>query len=273
MGTFAEFIESDAFFPVLILLLMLLMFTFVSILMSGRTKEKKKMQERKKIQLDESAQIQLVQHDSNVVVINNVPEEPREHKETGSTEVGLVKEVEAVDLSEVEEELEEMRVTIEENPDKEIEVPSFNQPIEDVSEEYVVEHQDTLAEELNESEIVKVELTEQIGASNDIGEEIIVPKSKMEDESNEEPVIEADKSKVIEENDAFEMNANEDHTINENVDYEPPKEYDGDKTEILDFPDFDFIDDDKTQKIETQIINQANKYIESVMESRETNEE
>lgn len=272
MGTFAEFIESDAFFPVLILLLMLLMFTFVSILMSGRTKEKKKIKERKKIQIDENAQIQLVQHGTNKGFKSTVTEDD-EVEETGSTEVGLVKEVEAVDLSEVEEEIDEMRVTIEENPDKEIEIPSNNRPIEDMNDEYVVQHQDALNEELNDSEFVKVDLTEPIETSSDVGEEITVPKSKIEDESNEIPVLAEEKTKVSEEDDAFEMNANEDHSINEVIDSKPPKEYNGDKTEILDFPDFDFVDDEKTQKIETQIINQANKYIESVMESRENNEE
>ena len=273
MGTFTEFIESDAFFPVLILLLTLLMFTFVSILMSGRTKEKKKIQERKKIQLDENAQIQLVQHGVNIDIKSSVTEEPNEYEETGSTEVGLVKEVEAVDLSEVEEELDDMRVTIEENPDKEVEIPSYNRPIEDPSDEYVVKHQDTIAEEQNNSEIVKVELTEPVENFNDIGEEIAVPQTKVEDESNGVPVVIDEETKISEEHDAFEMNADENHSINEEVNSLPPKEYEGEKTEILDFPDFDFVDDDKTQKIETQIINQANKYIESVMESRETNEE
>lgn len=274
MGTFAEFIESESFFPVLILLLMLLMFTFVSILMSGRTKEKKKMKERKKIQIDENAQIQLVQHEINIDIKNNVNLKLKdEAKETGNTEVGLVEEVEPVDLSEVEEEIDEMRVTIEENPDKEIEVPSFMRPIEDMNDEYVIEPKSTESEDINEEEIVKVEITEPTKKSNDIGEEIIVPQIKEQDESNEIPIISDESEKSRSESDAFEMDANENRTINEEIETESPKEYDGDKTEILDFPDFDFVDDEKTQKIETQIINQASKYIESIMESRESNEE
>ena len=104
MGAFASFIESEAFFPILILLLMILMFTFVSILMSGKTKEKKRIQERKKIKLDENAQIQLVQDGE----MNYNKKEIKEEKEIGGKEVVLVKEIEAVELSEVESEIDEM---------------------------------------------------------------------------------------------------------------------------------------------------------------------
>lgn len=269
MGSFASFIESEAFFPILIILLMLLMFMFVSILMSGRNQEKKKMQERKKIQIDENAQIQLVQHGGSSVHREKVTEE----KEIGGTEVGLVKEIQAAELSEVEEELDAMRITIEDNADDEVKVPNYNRPVEDMEDEYIIERQNTLEEELNESEIVKVELTEPTEYSSDSGEEITISKKKMEDESGEIPIIADEEKENIHERDAFEMNANDDHTINEHVEADVPKEYEGDKTEILDFPDFDFLDDEKTQKIETRIINQANKYIESVMESRENNEE
>lgn len=270
MGSFASFIESEAFFPVLILLLTLLMFTFVSILMSGRNQEKKKLQERKKIQIDENAQIQLVQDGEKNY---NKKVDKKEEKELGGKEVGLVKEIQAVELSEVESELDAMRITVEDNSEKEIEVPDFNRPIEDMEDEYVVQHQNVFEEDLNDSEIVKVELTKPIDSSNDFGEEIVIETSKIEDESGEEPIISERKEISNDEKDAFEMNANEDRTINESVDAEPPKEYDGDKTEILDFPDFDFLDNDKSQSIDNQIINQANKYIENIMESRENHEE
>lgn len=267
MGSFASFIESEAFFTVLILLLMILMFTFVSILMSGKKQEKKKMQERKKIQIDENAQIQLVQHGEKT---HNIEHVENKEKEIGGTEVGLVKEVEAAELEEVEEELDTMRITVEES--QEIKVTDYTRPIEDMEDEYVVQHQNALEEELNESEIVKVEMTEPTDNSNEIGEEINIPISTPKEEVDEEPIITQDINKNSNSKDAFEMNADEDHTINETVEYEPPQEYDGDKTEILDFPDFGFLDDDSSNNVETKILDQANKYIETIMESRETHE-
>lgn len=269
MGAFASFIESEAFFPILILLLMILMFTFVSILMSGKTKEKKRIQERKKIKLDENAQIQLVQDGE----INYNKKEIKEEKEIGGKEVVLVKEIEAVELSEVESELDEMRITVEDDSEKEIEIPSFNRPIENMEDEYVVQHQNVFEEDSNESEIVKVELTKPTDISNEDGEEVVIVTQKMENESNGQPIISEEEKQSDIESDAFEMNANEDHTINESVKVEMPKEYDGDKTEILDFPDFDFLDDENSQSIDNQIINQANKYVENIMESRESHEE
>ncbi len=270
MGTFAEFIESDAFFPVLILLLLILMFTFVSILMSGKNKAKREMQERKKIQIDENAQVQLVQHgvitDFKTEAVND------DEEEIGSNEVGLVKEVEAVDLSEVEEFIDNERVTIEKNPDTEIEVPELTRSIEDMTDEYLVAHEEAKFDEPNESDIVKVEVSTPTALTSDIGEEVTIPQAAITDESKEVPAVSYENTEIKQESDAFKMNANENHSINDHIEYETPKEYDGDKTEILEFPDFDFFDDDSTQKIETQIINQANKYIETVMESRESHE-
>lgn len=280
MGTFVEFIESESFFPVLILLLVLLMFVFASILMSGKKNQRKRIQERKKIKIDESAQVQLVQERGST---NIVKKEEKMEIETGSTEVNLFLEqedqVENVDIAEVENLKMEDTTKVQRNSliepvsvkkaevnyvdlsDIEVEVKPFITEEEDLNNQYRVPKSEVLNENVNSEQIIDVEPTKQVDKQADIGEEIEIPSLVTQDESNEISVIEEKKQQI--DNNAFDIKPNDNTVINESVKVDIPTEYTSDKTEILDFPDFDSINQDTD--IEEKIIAAANKYIESIM--------
>lgn len=275
MGTFVEFIESESFFPILILLLVLLMFIFASILMSGKKNQRKRIQERKKIKIDESAQVQLVQERE---IANRTSKEEKMEIENGSTEVNLFLEqedqVESVDIAEVEDiakvqtvplieptSVKKAEVNYTNLSDTEVEVSPFVVEEEDLNNQYSVPKSDVLNENAVSEQIVDVELTKPVDKNDDIGEEIELPNPIRQDESNEIPVIVEEK--IQEGNNAFGIKPDNNTTINENIQFERPKEYVSDKTEILEFPDFDSITQETD--IEEKIIDAANKYIESIM--------
>ena len=94
MRTFENFIESEAFFPVLILLLVLLVCVFMWIMMSNK-KEIKKRRDKKKIKIDENAEIKIVSDGNEKVRVrktqkNNIDDEPER------TEIAIVEEEKGV---------------------------------------------------------------------------------------------------------------------------------------------------------------------------------
>lgn len=62
MGTFEKFIESDAFFPMLCVVLIILVGVFVAVLVSGIINEKK-AKEEKRSRLDETAVLRIIRED------------------------------------------------------------------------------------------------------------------------------------------------------------------------------------------------------------------
>lgn len=319
MGTFANFIESDAFFPVLILLLLLLMFTFVSILLSGKKQNKKRLQDRKKVVIDEDAQIQLIQHEGHQKQSENVDEkELSNEEEIGNSEIGLVTEVMSADLSEVEDYLNESTndnvntSNIDESPTFVSEINTEN-PIPHIEESVIdnsieedsiftpitintVDELEPTSEINNEVEptmeaidevkpvsdstievkpvseptsevkptIEPIDKVEQVSEVTEKSEEIDMPAPIKNIEINELPSVDLNlEDKSYETSSAFDILATEDHTINSDVNIETPQEYNSDKTEVLTFPDFDSIE--KTNDIENKVIDEANKYIESIM--------
>ena len=322
MGTFANFIESDAFFPILILLLLLLMFTFVSILLSGKKQNKKRIQNRKNVVIDEDAQILLIQHDElqkNGKDLNE--KEISDEEELENSEIGLVTEVMSADLSEVEGYLNESTnenvniSNVDESPTYVSEINTSNienpipntenlvidnsieedsiftpitintvdelEPINEINNE-VEPTMDTIDEVKPVSEVTnKIEPTSETNAKVEPvseptdnvepvseptvrAEEIDMPAPIKNIEINELPSVDMNfEDKPYESSSAFDILATEDHTINSDVNVETPQEYISDKTEILTFPDFDSLE--KTSDIENKVIDEANKYIESVM--------
>jgi hypothetical protein len=258
------FIESDAFFPILLLISSVLVLAFVSILIINKNKEKALLNERKNIQLDEEAQVQLI-HDDTLQEKDNI----------GGDEVNLiVEDVEPVSLSELQNEVTEVKDEVKEDnsvtsvplvdlSDNEVEIPAYIHPKEDMSDEYVVPHEDTTVTETRDDAVT---FDETVASVNEVGEEVEIPHPVMKDESNEIPAVKDSITNIKPDNeDAFGMSADENHDINTEVTTNAPKEYTSDKTEILEFPDFDSLLSEDKLDADKKIINQANKYIESVM--------
>ena len=106
----------------------------------------------------------------------------------------------------------------------------------------------------------------------------IFPDFSAKEEVDVEPIVEASEPDEIEmpipitetPELAFASLPTEDNTINENIKIETTEEYDYEKTEIFDFPDFSKteIDSEKVLvDVEKVVMEAANKYIDSVMKS------
>lgn len=228
MKTFEGFIESDAFFPILIILLIILIAVFVWIVISNKKEEQKKRLQKQML-IDESAEIKIIDNNHQSVelrsmddIINNeiIEEEPTRN------EIAIVQEVTSINANnydeeetkeiEPQEEEEFKKVIVDEdedtNQDESIKVPGlFKEEVADI---------DNIDVHLNKEESIEAEEIE-IPTSKDEAEEVV--------EEITEPVM-TEEEKAIEA--AFAL------------------------------PDFDNIDDDD---IEGEIIEAANKYIAEIM--------
>ena len=119
MKTFETFIESEAFFPVLILLLVMLVCVFMWIVLSNK-KEAQKRREKKKVKIDENAEIKIVSDGNDDVRIKKVKKEKFED-EPERSEIAIVEEV-AGSNNYLEVKHEEPKETI-----YNIDLPNFNE--------------------------------------------------------------------------------------------------------------------------------------------------
>lgn len=283
MGTFVEFIESESFFPILILLLVLLMFVFAYILMSGKKNKRKRTQGRKKIRIDENAQVQLVQEHGMARQLKK--EEEVLEVETGSTEVNLFLEeedfVKSVDINEFEntkdnsfkrdpiqvpaystggavnvKEKERNHVNLSDKND----IPPFIIFRDELKNQYRTPSSEVI-NDTTQKQSFNTELTESLNENNRVRKEFEAPYSNFEEKSTDIPVIIDDKK--IDNNNAFDFKPDDNNNINEDIQLSDSKEDFPDKTEVLDFPDFDSLSQETG--IEKTVIDAANKYIESIM--------
>lgn len=320
MDAFEKFIVSDAFFPVLIVLLLLLCGVFLWIILSSkkdmrnvRTAStqnedfsnkaeikiiqdknyvKKEIVEEKIEPISSSNEIKIVETVEQPVpvsslVINDITNKVIEQKKESNIEVAPIVEekVQEVKLEEpkIEEtkpvELPKIDIPIQEMTDDSITVPEMTRLTSDEGETVEIEFTKPLEENsVDSSEIVNIDLKEQIPASEDIGEKVVVPEiteqvSETPEEAAYEMVFEEQKvneevtkDEVIEIPSAFEQSADGNAEINEDIVVEPPHEYTVEKTEIFDFPDFSKLDDEaENPELTDTMISEANKYIESIM--------
>lgn len=221
MDMFEKFIMSDAFFPVLIVLLLLVVGVFVWILLSGRKKV--------------SAEV------VTPIVTEEKPVEPVSVPQPSE----VVEEPKVEDAPKNEERPDELIRelcpinTMDETP-VDIFVPTGDDD-KDEGEAVVIEHSEPLVEEnvspdeyvdieLPQKRIIDegetVEIPEASGDFEDVGEEV-----KIDDSPVSSP--EVGKTSL-----AFDSVPYSNHAINTAVDTSLPKEYVGEKTEIFDFPDF-----------------------------------
>ena len=250
MRTFENFIESEAFFPVLILLLVLLVCVFMWIMMSNK-KEIKKRRDKKKIKIDENAEIKIVSDGNEKVRVrktqkNNIDDEPER------TEIAIVEEVKGVSPA-YNFKINEKKETI-----YDIDLPNFNEGrFNTNNDQEEIDHKNIDYGDLSVPPVPdifkddKYETAEvQVSIDND--------NSKYKDMNLEIK----DESEVEK---AFNSQPSNDTNINEDIKYDMPNEYIGEKTEVFDFPDFDKEDIFSSGDIETEIINAAEDYIKNIM--------
>ena len=253
MGAFEEFIESDAFFPVLIGVLLLLIIVFVVILIIDRKREKKYIQDMKEeigndnLDLTQTIKIPIKKVVKQVVVNKPIEEkkkEPIEKEENKDDSKGL-------DLSHTV-----APTVVKENPVK----PKKIERTEIADDAPVVNLKtgDTnLDESLEATRIIQVQdeinpedeliVPEEVKQIEEEGEEIAAPDKAIQIEDEGTQVIELPHIKEaikpkrevteIKGPSAFNNSTDGNTEINEDIKYEPPKEYTGTKTELLDLSD------------------------------------
>lgn len=250
MKTFETFIESEAFFPVLILLLVMLVCVFMWIVLSNK-KEAQKRREKKKVKIDENAEIKIVSDGNDDARIKKVKKEKIED-EPERTEIAIVEEV-AGSNNYLEVNHEEPKETI-----YNIDLPNFNEArFTREDDEEIIDYKNIDYGDLSVPPVPDIFKDEF---------------SDVETIKNEEPVSseieQASKENKNIEDYAFNTTPNDDREIHEDVKVEPPKEYVGEKTEVFDFPDFDQDDIFSSGDIETEIITAAEDYIKDIMSGK-----
>lgn len=280
MKAFEKFIESDAFFPVLIVLLILLILVFVWAILSSKKEAKERQLRKQNIQVDKNAEIKIIK-DGNSINQSEVQQEEPEEVETNEIKIVEEQVIDSIDninqsITEVNEvdlsELPLVDIPIPEVTEETFVIPSIVvQPDEGIEVE-IPTPEKINEENIPQSENVTLEFTRPMDAHEDVGEKVEIPPMKeMIDEIGESVLQESPKEVITEENhidEAFYSIPSETRDINENIVTEEPKEYLGEKTEIFDFPDFGeelLKNNNSADDIETEIINAANKYIESIM--------
>lgn len=256
MKAFEDFIVSDAFFPVLIGLMVVLVLVFVWILLSGKKKLNKnnikseQLQEEKREELDINPLAELEKKELKIVetpevIVNN-------------TSTDSINDV-VVDIP---------INTMDETP---VDVFVPQEELNDVGETVEIEHPTPLVEEnVPADQVVDIDIPSL--KSEEQGEEVEIPDVKpvVEDsgETVELPVQKVLTNDVGEEAVAFDTIPEANHNINNDIKVEPKQEYTGEKTEIFDFPDFNNIeaksDDTLTGNVEDDVIKAANNYISTV---------
>lgn len=244
MKTFETFIESEAFFPVLILLLVMLVCVFMWIVLSNK-KDAQKGREKKKIKIDTNAEIKIVSDGNDDVRVKKVKKENFDD-EPERTEIAIVEEVPGNNsIFNIKKTRKQETETI-----YNIDLPNFNETRFIRDEEPV------------EDEIIDYK-------NIDYGDLSVPPVPDIfKDEDEEKAALElaSKKDELITE--AFNMPPNDNREINEDIKVEPPKEYTGVKTEVFEFPDFDQDDIFSSGDIETEIITAAEDYIKDIMSNK-----
>lgn len=252
MRTFENFIESEAFFPVLILLLVLLVCVFMWIIMSNKN-EAQKRRDKKKIKIDENAEIKIVS-DGNEDV--RVKKEKREEyqEEPERTEIAIVEEVKDTNLGFNFKEPEQKKETI-----YDIDIPDFNVGrFNETPSEEVIDYKNIDYGDLSVPPVPDIFKDESISEKE---EKPFVSEHTYDVVENEKDSLE-ETSELAQ---AFKSTPNGDTAIHEDIKFEPPKEYVGEKTEIFDFPDFNQEDIFSSGNIENEIISAAEDYIKNIM--------
>lgn len=253
MKTFETFIESEAFFPVLILLLVMLVGVFMWIILANK-KEAQKRREKKHVKIDENAEIKIVSDGYESVRIKKVKKDKFED-EPERTEIAIVEEV-AGSNNFLNIKREEPKETI-----YDIDLPNFNEARFTRDEEAIdyknIDYGDLSIPPV--PDIFKDEFDEEREPEKESSfNEVVIDNIEENNNSNEEK----------EDVNAFNLPPSENREINEDVKIEEPVEYTGEKTEVFDFPDFNQEDIFSSGDIENEIISAAEDYIKDIMSNK-----
>lgn len=258
MKTFEGFIESDAFFPILIILLIILIAVFVWIVISNKQEEKKKRLQ-KQLLIDESAEIKIIDNNHQRVELRSMEDiidnnQEIEDDEPERNEIAIIQEVTSTNNSNINkqddnnhENDEDNKLEDNENNDNGIEEIEEEKDSEEEFKKVEVENGD----ETNDDESIKVPgLFEEEVADIDNIDVHLNPEDNVEKGEVELPMVKEEPVETVEEEPVEKEMTEEEKAIEE----------------AFALPDFDNIDDGD---IEGEIIEAANKYIAEIMNKEE----
>lgn len=274
MKTFETFIESEAFFPVLILLLVMLVCVFMWIVLSNK-KEAQKRRDRKKVKIDENAEIKIVSDGYNNSIKPKKSKKEKIEEEPERTEIAIVEEVPGNNFLNIKHEPEDEVIY-------NIELPNFNEARFTREEEIdfskidygdlsVPPVPDIFKDEFDDNKDDSIEKEDQIETSTYEN----LAKEKEVDNTTVDELVEEKREELS----AFNQEVSEDREIHDEikaetnvelkVENEPVEKvedkFEIENTEVLDFPDFNQDDIFSSGDIETEIITAAEDYIKDIM--------
>lgn len=181
MSSFEKFVNSNAFFPILVLLLVALVGALVWVIVSGKNAEKKKRERRKNIQIDQNSEIKVYSESGEE---QELVEKREELEEAPSNEIKMVVELNNDDIPKEKEELVESVVI----------APEVEEVVEPVVEKVITETVEPVVEEVNNPEVtetsiplvteeVTVETKEEVSSMDDV--EIEIKEKELTDETGD----------------------------------------------------------------------------------------
>ncbi len=274
MNTFLDFLSDNTFFAIFSGIIVVLVLAFIVTLIKGKKEDKKPIED-----VPEENYMNIGQEltpsmnpTPNIETTFNY-ETTIENQMMGSNSADTGYQAAFTnyipDLNEEGPVSEQLEANI---PNVNIESPIVSEPIIPEAAEIEMPIPQTISEEpINQVNVEPV--TQNFDALDSV-----IPDFSAKEEVEVEPIVEATETDEIEmpipitetPELAFASLPTEDNTINENIKIESTEEYDYEKTEIFDFPDFSKaeIDNEKVLvDVEKVVMEAANKYIDSVMKS------
>lgn len=274
MNTFLDFLSDNTFFAIFSGIIIVLVLAFIITLIKGKKEDKKPIgdvpEENYFNNYNEVAASQSISQDidSNYNYETSIETQMMgSNSEATGYQAAFTNYV--PDLNEEEPVSEQIESDM---PNVNYESTVINEPIMPEAQEIELpsgsEVNDEIAVPFVEPSIFK---TDAIGDS-------IIPDFSEHEQVDVEPITESSESEEIEmplpiteaPELAFASIPTDDNTINENIKIEPSQEYDYEKTEIFDFPDFSKTEIDSEKllvDVEKIVMDAANKYIDSIMKS------
>ncbi|MCX4366127.1 MAG: hypothetical protein OSJ70_10210 [Bacilli bacterium] len=274
MDTFLNFLSDNTFFAIFSGVIIVLVLAFIVTLIKGKKEDKKTIE-------DVTEDNYLVNQQEMATSENLVPDMDSSFNYSATIEnqmMGSNSEATGYQaaFTNYVPDLNEEEVVVNQTEEN---VPIVNYENNVISEPIMPDAQEidmSSSVETKEDPVVPF-IEPTITQSSEIGESIF-PDFSEKEEVEVEPIMESSEPEEIEmplpitesPELAFASLPTEDKTINENIKFESADEYDYEKTEIFDFPDFSKTEIDSEKMlvdVEKIVMEAANKYIDSVMKS------
>ncbi len=274
MDTFLNFLSDNTFFAIFSGVIIVLVLAFIVTLIKGKKEDKKTIE-------DVTEDNYLVNQQEMAIQENLVPNMDSSFNYSATIEnqmIGSNSEATGYQaaFTNYVPDLNEEEVVVNQTAEN---VPIVNYENTVISETIIPDAQEidmSSSVETKEDSVVPF-LEPNITQISEIGESIF-PDFSEKEEVEVEPIMESSEPEEIEmplpitesPELAFASLPTEDKTINENIKLESADEYDYEKTEIFDFPDFSKTEIDSEKMlvdVERIVMEAANKYIDSVMKS------